>query len=306
MDQVTFARRFRDLRGEAGSFTVEATLVFPILLILSLALLLMPLLLYTQVDTQQVTSRVVLEASEAWVDRADALLAGESTWLREEGLYWRWTPSESDEALVNAEASVPRRFVGGLELQRGFLFSSIEGHYQSEFLFPPIWRQQPIQTAGRAEAEITDPVEWLRTLDSVQVYGKVLQRRLVTRKQAESALQRFFDATSPEAFASHNQAASYLRKLVSGSSKSLPTPHGLRKLDAMSATGTLHQAYLTFTVKGLREQMVKDAYLIQQGEPVQAVIWHFFRKKGQQGRVGPSPAFLRELEQQGITVVIHD
>lgn len=306
MRQGRLDRIGRVLRGEAGSFTIEATLVFPILLMLSLVLLLLPLYLYHQVDTQQVTSRAVLESSEAWVDRADALLAGEAAWLREEGLYWRWTSSESGGALSSAEAAVPDRFVGGLSLQRGFLLSSVLGQYQGEFDFPQLWRQQPVQTVGRSEAEITDPVEWLRTLDSVQVYGKVLQQRLVTRKQAESALQRFFDTTSPVAFASHDQAAIYLRKLVSGSKKSLPTPHGTRKLDAMTATGTLHQAYLTFTVKGLREQMVKDAYLIEQGDPVQAVVWHFFRKKGQQGRVGPSPAFLRELEQQGITVVIHD
>jgi hypothetical protein len=52
--------------------------------------------------------------------------------------------------------------------------------------------------------------------------------------------------------------------------------------------------------------MVKDAYLIREGDPVQAVVWHFFRKTGNKGKVGPGEAFIAELKAHGIAVVIHD
>lgn len=246
----------------------------------------------------------MLKTAEEWQHRAGAILRGEEERLRDEGLYWRWKQAYGKETA--SMVPVPGKLEGKLQLVRDGLFTKIAGRYVSEFSFPAFWRRSPEPVIGRADAVITDPAEWMRNVDLARVYGAELKRRWISRPQAESAMQRFFDLQAPESFPSHGQAAAYLRQLVQGKESSRTTPHGVRVMDAMTADGTLHQAYLTFTLKGLREQMAKDVYLIREGDPVQAVVWHFFRRTGQKGKVGPSEAFIRELEENGISVVIHD
>src|SRR5690606_34842063 len=108
-------------------------------------------------------------------------------------------------------------------------------------------------------------------------------------------------------FAHHDQAAAYLRTIVGGKEAEFETVHGKRRIDAQDASGVVHQAYLTFTAKQLEEvQLPKDVDLIQRHPEVSGVVWHFFRRTGQTGKVGPPDHLLRKLEASGITVVIHD
>jgi hypothetical protein len=292
------------LRCERGSFTVEASLVLPIILLLSVLLLFVPLFFYMQVDVQRWTVDTVERTAGQWTHRADALIRGETGWQRPDGLYWRW--KQMLEGGAELDVPVPQLIRGEIKLVREGLFAAIVGSFRSDFHFPEFWRQSPSEVQGNADAVITDPVEWLRTVDLVRVYGAELQRRSIRKAEADAAMQRFFSLQAPDSFATHDQAAAYLRTLVGGYVSSRPTPYGLRIMDAMTPEGTLHQAYLTFRTSGLREQMLKDAHLIREGDPVQAVVWHFFRRTGDTGKVGPSDAFINELKSYGISVVIHD
>lgn len=291
---------------EKGSYTVETSLVFPVILILTLLLLCWPFAMYVQVDTQQWTQRAVNEAAGQWVHRAQALLDGETGWQRTEGLYWRITSSGSAERL--ASYTPPQGFHGEMTYDRALVLSSIQGQYQAPVHVPSFFDALPSHQIGKAQAWITDPVEWIRTIDMLRVYGAELMQRSMTSEKIDQALEKFLGWGGAGEFSSHDPAAQYLRELVQGHVSERSTPYGVRKMDAMTSSGTLHQAYLTFRINGkggLRDQMQKDAYLLEQGE-VEAVVWHFFRRTGTSGKVGPSDSFIQELEQHGITVVIHD
>lgn len=291
---------------QSGSYALESGIVFPVVFILSIVLFLMPFAIYAQVETQYRTQYAVNEAATQWVHRADDILQNETGWQREDGLYWRLTTFSGGSWLQKFEPQ--DSFEGDLLYDKGLFISSIEGQFHAPLHLPSYYDVIPTYQVGASKAWITDPVEWIRTIDMIRVYGAELINRQKTKADSDQALQKFLGWQGDNEFSSHDPAAKYLRQLVNGIETQKSTPYGTRKMDALTSSGTLHQAYLTFRINGksgLRAQMEKDAYLLKEGE-VEAVVWHFFKRKGDSGTVGPSESFIQELKQNGITVVIHD
>jgi len=163
---------------------------------------------------------------------------------------------------------------------------------------------KPLQT--EAVARVSEPAEFMRTIDLARSYAAELKRRFIDKDQADDAFAEFMQKKEPDSFRYHDDAADYLRKQVKGVKTSLETSYGTRIIDAMDGQDIVHQAYLTFTESQIREQMVKDVELLRKGDPVKGVVWHFFKRTGQTKAVGPSAQLRQELEDNGIVVVVHD
>ncbi|MFS1512612.1 hypothetical protein VQL36_09265 [Chengkuizengella sp. SCS-71B] len=216
--------------------------------------------------------------------------------------------NDFDEVLKkmhNAALLLPDSFIGKMAYSNHLVSRKVSVELHRFIQIPEVMKMNN-HVYSYVESSITEPVEFIRNIDLLRTYIQELKERKIDQNKVQDAFNQFFDFESPNSFANHGTAAIYLEKLVKGSKNKFDTSYGIRKIDALDSNGIAHQAYLTFNEKQLRSQMVKDVELLNNGEEVKGVIWHFFRKHKQTVKVGPSKAFISELESKGIVVVIHD
>lgn len=287
----------RPVGNERGSFTLEAALLMPVVLVICIASVFLIQTLFDQARVQYFAEHAAQRTAHGWannIQQADQLPFPLSGWI---------FPQERP---IGLEAAVPESIQSEGTLYKSFFADSIEARMSGEIHAPQHVRSVlPNHVEAEARASAVDPAALIRKVDFARTFAQELLHRGTSRKQANSAYNRFFERKSPESFAKHREAKSYLQKLVSGQRIRLPVSSGIREIDAWISSGVAHQAYLTFRESQLIEQLEKDRELLKMGDPVKGVVWHFFRKKGQQGKVGPSPVFLRKLEEAGISAVIH-
>jgi hypothetical protein len=322
------------LLGREGSITLESALIMPLIFLLTVSFLFAALYVYEHAKLQHAVSDAVLRAASAW-----SCCGGQGTTVQTEqggqGLYWRWWEGTSwnwltgtglatdgrevevpkngfvpqtsvERKLLLAAREAPPEASGSFRFNSGLVLSTVEGSLAELFRLPT-WLRQPERVASAAaRSSVVEPVEWMRNISLVRHYAGELRSRFLDRESAERKVREFLELHSPGTFARHSEAAAYLRRLVSGREHMVELSGSRRLIDALTSNGVAHQAYLTFTEKQIREQMAKDVEMLQQGGEVSGVVWHFFRRTGQTGRVGPSDKLLEDLYRNGIVVVIHD
>lgn len=151
---------------------------------------------------------------------------------------------------------------------------------------------------------ITDPIGLIRNVDVLGLYINRAEQILGNQSNILNRIRRISDNGEPESFDTHASAADYLRNHVLGESKKLETPMGVRVIDAIDQQGVVHQAFLTFNETQLKIQLNKDKWLLQDGENVNGVVWHFFKKTGS-NQIGPSTSFVHFVQSFGVVVYIH-
>lgn len=320
-----------------GSFTIEATIIFPLIFLITLVLIWCSIFVYQQASLLYGALTTAERTAAHWDNSYKHPVSGLAGIDENDGLYWRLFNDRITDMfgfhlftqpvsmnIFDANEKVEER---GLrrKLQRAAIpfGSSIRGTvtYVNQVFdrrvevilehpfSSPAYASTVLGDSVHADAVswIVEPVEFIRTTDLVYTYASQLMDRQVTKPEAKRALDEFLGRQAPDAFNYHIEAHTYLKSLVGGVERSLATSTGVRMIDAFDQQGIAHQAFLTFTENQLRTvQMVKDVELLQQGDVVKGVVWHFFRRTNQTGRVGPSDAFRKELEKKGIVVVIHD
>lgn len=304
--------RWRKLCSEqCGSFTLDATITVPIVILLTFALLFFVIHHYRIVDVQQRVAKAAVAVADEWLCCSD-------TW-KEGGLYRRWTQGGvlgwlyKDRRVDGVHISFPAHLLpssmkGEIVHRSGWLEQYIEARLADEQVQVLPYTSVRQYKAGESRSLIVDAAEWIRNIDLLRVYGTELKERSVSKTQAKQSIDRFLQLNAPITFAVHGDAAKYLRQLVAGQEVKLTVPNMREKrlIDALTAEGVAHSAYLTFTEKQIRTQMEKDVALLREGTQISGVVWHFFRKTNQKGKVGPSDPLLQDLKKHGIVVVIHD
>lgn len=219
----------RRLASEEGSFTLEATAIFPVILMLVLALMLFGLYMYQKSILYYSASIASERAAFRW-DNSKRGADGIPDRGADDGLYWRMSGDEMLQSLLglSGEASAA---VLGLPAARtgdgGPEAGSREGSLaqvkllQSASWLPASWRGeigytsslpvrrlettlvQPVTIAplekllGRsrpqssATATVVDPVEFIRTVDLVRYYSAKFAGGAADRQQAGEALAGF-------------------------------------------------------------------------------------------------------------------
>jgi hypothetical protein len=326
----------RLLKGTLGSFTIESSLIFPLIFMVTLILIFGSLIFYQKAGLYYTASTLVDRTAYVWDNSYKDPYTGSFEPGQNDGLYWRISNDSVSDMFGFAVQNTPMvlQFPGQLseeglnlplkKLQIGAnqLSEGISGtltytnHWfdrrikvkLQSWLHLPSFAESYIsdQIYVEADSGVVDPVEFIRSIDLVNTYAKELRDRGIRKQAAKDALDEFLELKSPASFDIHRQAHNYLQLLVNGREIHLETSHGVRRVDAFDGQGVSHQAYLTFNEKNIRLQLAKDAELLTNGNKVGGVVWHFFRKTNQKGRVGPSEQLRADIESKGIVVIIHD
>jgi hypothetical protein len=326
------------IKNEQGSFTIEASLVMPVVTLATICLLFLGLFIYQKVYVQQLARVVAEQTAYNWNNSHKEPKTGNFNPNETDGLYWRLTndsvtdifgfmvpnppaaveiPAKlsssmniTEMKLAKASSFMPANLTGTVAYTNHLIDRKVTVSLQKSFIksnrmFNWIGSER---VKSEVSSRVVEPVELIRLTDITRTYIGAIQGRISPRK-AKEALTEPSGSFGGKAVAitSERQAAAYLKSLVNGKEKVLTTSSGKsRTIDALDAHGVAHIAFYTYSENQLRsEQMTKDVELLMQGTQVKGIVWHFFRKDAS-GAVGPSDKLRKELENKGIAVVIHN
>ncbi|WP_157257045.1 TadE family protein [Paenibacillus sp. Soil750] len=325
------------INNELGTFTLEASLVFPVILICTVTLLFVGMFAYQHVYVGQLARSAAEKLAFTWTNSHKDINTGSYNPQETDGLYWRLTqdnvsdlfgmllgrsgasialPTNEANGLVEkklAKAAVllPTGVTGTASYANYLLDHRVEVTVNKSFIMPSILSRwmHTTQTENKAIVHVIDSIELIRTTDLTRTYLPTLVGRISSEKAKAALVDPVkSDLSGPSVrIESERQASSYLRSLVGGTEVVRTTASGKsRKIDALDARGIGHQAFYSLTEAQLRtEQLPKDVELLEHDPTVKGMVWHFF-KKDASGKGMPTVAFRKELERKGIVVVIHN
>lgn len=228
------ARLLQWLKKEQGSFTLESTIVFPMLLGLILLFILFGMYMYQKVVLYYAASASAERAAFGWDNSFREARSGMLTESKYDGLYWRIGEDEMLGRLFGlggekraaavaiplagageAEAALPLRkleqavrwigqaglaYEGQISYSGGALKREIEVKLKSPLSNRSVeksWlRREPMSVSTAA---VVDPVEFIRSVDLVRYYTTKFANRTggagQARSQAGQALAPYKDAT---------------------------------------------------------------------------------------------------------------
>ncbi|MEK3887598.1 TadE/TadG family type IV pilus assembly protein [Bacillus sp. FSL K6-3431] len=176
------------LKSDKGSFTIEASLIFPMLLIITLSLIFFSLVIYYKSVLQYDANRIADQVAFSWSNSSSDLKTGEFdtyTTDLDDGLYWRLTGNNflsqfgltmfGDSGLVQKKArselieQIPGPISGDIKFENGLFGSKIVVNLEQPLYLPSFVKNMfgiDIMKA-RATRSITEPVEFIRNTDFV-------------------------------------------------------------------------------------------------------------------------------------------
>ncbi len=337
MRNVTQGRRLRRFcLSEAGSFTIEASLVLPVIFLCTIAILFFALFMYQKAVLFHTAAVSADRTAAHWDNSYKDPVTGSYPLDKNDGLYWRvfndqasdllgiiglgnpavvelpqsgTQPSGSgpNKKLLQAAQQLPVSLEGQLSYSNHGLDRTVQIKL-NQFLGIPSLVQDWFamdQAAGESVAQVTDPVEWIRAV----VLTKSYLSRIKGKAPATDVKKTWLESVSdpPEVIIrSEKEASEYLRNFVNGKSVEIET-HTVgqyRIIDALDRDGVAHEAKYTINSKNVKDQIKKDVELMKRGE-VKGVVWHFFRHV-KTGKTALTPSLRRELERNGIVVIVHN
>jgi hypothetical protein len=320
------------IRDSKGSLTLEASLIMPILLLLTLISVFMLLYFYEKSAIYGMASGTAERISYSWDNSSKELESGAYAAGQHDGLYWRLTNDNwmnltsnrlPEQKLGKAGRFIPESLMSSASYSNLLIHRQVHVEISSVFhskLLTLLLRKNHV--LARSGSGVIEPVEFIRNIRLVQTYWPIVQDKLKNIGKAGSTPTEEDSEIDKEKekqkklleFRYEREARAYLKEKVRGVERDVKLPDGrTRKLDAVDPGGIVHQAYVGYITnrfvvldngEKVNGQSDKDGELLKSGQ-VKAVVWHFYRRTGTD-KVGPSKPLLRELERQGIMVVIHD
>jgi len=331
------------LRQERGGVTLEAAFLLPVGIVIALAALFAVIGSFQSSLTYIAASVSADRIAHRWDHSEKHPITGMYSTFARDPLYWRWShngapawfglfggdrvttvryPASEDESsgdlvekkLASGATDWPIAYRGIGEFRSG-LFANTVAVTAAVPISAPRWlgTDWPKHAAGASSETVTEPAEFIRNVALVVGYLPFVKSKL-EGDTVKNTYSRWFESTDivpivdrDLAFGRHADAVKYLRALVHGKERRIPTQETgkWRLIDAMDNQGVAHQTYIgkKNATKDMLDQMRKDAELIRRGE-VTGVVWHFFRRTGETS-AGPSGPLKRELQKHGIIVVVH-
>ncbi len=307
------------IREEKGYFTLESTLVFPVVLLITVALMFFSLYVFQQATLYARASITADRAAFSWDNSYKNPLTGAYYIGRHDGLYWRFqdTPSGSltgkklDRALTFRPDSIGRQ----ADYDNRLLERKVMVHLQKPFHIPEFlkaWLNRRRADAV-AHAYVVEPAEFIRNVDLAKDVVALVKDELPLKdwkKTIEAFAAKIGPNEEPQnmSFDLHDQAMVYLQGQVGGVHdwRRVEGAGKIRNIDALDRDRIAHQCFLSYKTNNaeIRKQWMNDVELMERSE-VTGVVWHFFRGS-RTGTIGPSPELKHELEKHGIIIVIHD
>lgn len=326
------------LTNESGSFTIEATLVYPVVFLTTIALLFFSLWTYERVALQQMSALAADRAAYNWDNSYKDPITGAFNMNENDGLYWRVgndrisdifgslindSPitfhfpevghtalnSGPERKLQQVTASFPNGIAGRLTYRNHLADREVTVQLSSvktplNFLESMLGNNKNL--AAESSAHVTEPVEFIRNVQLVIDYIPKL-KGIISGKDAQQTLQENIPSPAKTiVIQSEAEASRYIQQLVHGHTVNIATEDNgkSRKIDALDADGIAHEAKYTVNNTEARAEILKDVELIKKGK-VKGVVWHFFRIT-KNGKLDLSPSLRQALEDNGIVIVIHN
>jgi len=222
-----FRRHWNKLRHEEGSFTVEASMLFPFIFMIIVVLLFFCLYTYQKVVLVYVGSVAAERTVNNWDNSSKEAATGSFPYGQFDGLYWRLTDdqalnvlfgltgqaqgtsyelhhlgSDSDSLpmrkMAGASALVPEAIQGKIVYQNQGWKRSVSVDIQNPLRFKPLeWmRSKQVTLQTRISSSVVDPVEFIRSVELVRYYGAKFKNAgsgggsPVTQEQAREVLEQ--------------------------------------------------------------------------------------------------------------------
>lgn len=251
------------VKQEEGSFTIEASLVFPIIFITTVSLLFMSMFVYQKVVTYSAASMIAERTAFIWNNSYKNHVTGAFYIKDYDELYWRnFDDSVSDmfqflfsdkpsQAVftagqeITSESSLPQKklskaiqfipdgYKATITYTNHLIDRKISVLLSSSFQLPAFVENLiGYDTVDSlASSKIIDPVEFIRNINLTRTYLPLINKEL-NIPQIRDLLNKFRKKTNHSAlpidnysliFDSHAQAKLYLQKLVKGNSLNIST-----------------------------------------------------------------------------------
>lgn len=308
------------IRGDSGKFALEATLVLPLVLVITFACVFITSGMARQAGLYANAAQAGARAAFNWDNSYKAATTGAFYPGRYDDLYWRLTQDFDNSGLARRKiAKAVDGISGG---------SKTSGSYANRLLLRKVTIEaNALQNvpgymtdvyAGGAlsaamETVVTEPAETLRMLDLAKTYWPVIREKF-SAEETDEMVEQFrkrpdLDDPAPLSFNDHKDAVAYMQKMVNGDRTRIFTEFvgSFREVEALDRHQIGHHAFLGYKdidSPKIVVQYLKDEELMQHGK-VKGSVWHFFRRE-KDGSIGPSDELRKELEKRGIVIIIHE
>ena len=305
--------------NERGSYTLEAILLFPLIIIVIILLIMQSIHAMQSNITYIISSQSADRVAQHWKNSQSHPVTGMFTTFNQDPLYWRWTQSTLTNHLHTKKLSYAsygwnKKYQVQATRTNQLLNEIVTVETVFPWNAPILWEISHNHQVNKQSSEaIVDPTEFIRNV-MIAMHLVNETKKLIDFDSIRTAVApwleyqgRYSYMEHPSAFRNHAEAVSYLRSLVNGVTRRIPTMYTgkWRLIDAMDIYQVAHQAYIgpkTITAD-IIDQLNKDKELIRRGE-VKGVAWHFFRRDSD-SISGPSPELISKLQHVGIVIIIH-
>jgi hypothetical protein len=203
------------LRLETGSFTIEASLLFPFILLMMIALLFLSIYMYQKVSLYYMASHVAEKTAFHWTNSYKEPIEGEVEMGKADELYWRFTDDRMLGGLLqmndrnkpetytigNAKVEtlpekkmkkvadlLPDGISGNVTYRNKLSSREIEVKLQSSLKVPSflnhiLGNSLMVTTTSK----IVDPVEFIRNVELIRDYSNKLEK---SKNKARLILQK--------------------------------------------------------------------------------------------------------------------
>ena len=207
------------IRGERGSFTIEASLVFPVVLVALLAMLFMSMYVYQKVVLYHSASQAAGRAAHSWDNSHRDAMSGLAPVGQYDGLYWRLHDDHMLDSLFGLVAEtepvrvqlpadegsggglpegklsaaavfIPGAYGGDLTFDGGLTLRTVTARVRQPIRITPLEMMLGhSEPQARAAGTVVDPVEFIRSVDIVRYYtakfGDVVDTKAKRSQAAE-------------------------------------------------------------------------------------------------------------------------
>ncbi|GAB4263355.1 hypothetical protein [Thermincola ferriacetica] len=192
------------LASSKGSFTLEATIVFPLILFILFCLLFVSMFIFEKLVVLNAAVYTSAQRAATWnnsfKDLETGALGGK---LKNNGLYWRIFQDSDNSSLAVAKA-VEATGLAGEHLAYGVFQNdqTIEINYNNQLIkrtvtasinenvLMPAWAAKCLgnQIQARAQADVAEPVEYIRNVDILYDYLNRLKGYLTLLGKRQDSL----------------------------------------------------------------------------------------------------------------------